>query len=588
MENRDIANVLRETADLMEIAGEDSFRVRSYRRAADAIDGASQRLQDIAEDRRLLMEIPGIGKAMCEHIQELARTGRLSAREELLQRFHPGMLDLLKISGLGPKTIALIWDAYQAGTVDQVEKLAREQKIRILPRMGAKAEEKILKSIDAWRSLSGRFHLDDAAEMAEKITAELATVPGVDQVTVAGSFRRGRETVGDLDVLVTGKGFPADGGPVIQKFLALPRLTRVLAQGENKVSIQMHGGMQVDLRVLPPESYGAALQYFTGSKQHNVLLRQRAQRMGYKLNEYGLFREQDGGMAAGKTEAEVYRALGLDWIPPELREDHGEIEAAEQHRLPHLITLEDIRGDVHMHTTESDGRCSIEEMAAAALERGYGYIAITDHSQALAMANGLNEERALVHIARIHAAERRFRDTHHAPHFRIFAGIEVDILADGRLDLEDEVLARMDVVIGSVHSRFDQSVEQMTGRLLAAVNNPHLHLLGHPTGRLLLRREPYHYDLDRVLEECHRLGVAAEINASPERLDFDDLHARRCKERGIPLVINTDSHHTRHLDFIRFGVGIARRAWLEKKDVLNTRNADEFLKLLHRRKHKSS
>lgn len=584
MDNREIANILRETADLMEIAGEDSFRIRSYRRAADAVDSASQQLGEIAEDRKKLLEIPGIGKGMADHIQELVRTGRLELREDLLKKYRPGMLDLLKISGLGPKTIALIWEVYQAGTPDEVEKLAREGKIQLLPRMGAKAEEKILKGIEAWRHLSGRFHVDEAAELAETITQALSSVHGVEQVTIAGSFRRGRETVGDLDVLVTGVGFPAKGGAVIQKFLKLPRVTQVLAQGENKVSIQMHGGMQVDLRVLPPESYGSALQYFTGNKQHNVTLRQRAQRMGYKLNEYGLFREADGSMAAGKTEEEVYRALGLDWIPPELREDRGEIEAAEKHHLPQLVTTADIRGDVHMHTTESDGRCSIAEMAEAAFQRGYGYIAITDHSQALAMANGLDEKRALQHIARIRAAERHFRDEHDAPHFRIFAGIEVDILADGRLDLDDEVLAQLDVVIGSVHSRFDQSVEQTTDRLLRAVNNPHLHVLGHPTGRLLLRREPYRYDLDRVLDECKHRKVAAEINASPERLDFDDLHARRCKDRGIPLVINTDAHHTKHLEFIRFGVEIARRAWLEEKDVLNTHEAGEFLRLLHRRK----
>ncbi|MGH9483202.1 MAG: PHP domain-containing protein, partial [Terriglobales bacterium] len=353
-----------------------------------------------------------------------------------------------------------------------------------------------------------------------------------------------------------------------------------LAQGENKISVRLHGGLQVDFRLLPLESFGAAWQYFTGSQQHNIGLRGRAQQAGFKLNEYGLFREEGGERVAGAEEEEIYAALGLAWIPPELREASGEIEAAAAGTLPHLVAERDLLGDVHMHTTASDGRASIEEMADAAAARGYRYIAITDHSQALAMANGLDERRMLEHLARIRAAERSFQAAH--PGFRIFAGVEVDILADGRLDLADEVLAQLDVVIGSIHSRFDQSEAETTARLVRAVNNPNLDILGHPSGRLLLRREAYRYDFERVLETCRERGVAVEINASPERLDLNHAQARRAKQRGVAVVINTDAHHPQHLANIRYGLATARRGWLEPGDVLNTLPAEAFLRRLER------
>ncbi|MGH9467849.1 MAG: DNA polymerase/3'-5' exonuclease PolX [Terriglobales bacterium] len=580
MQNREIARALRETADLMEVAGEDSFRIRSYRKAADAVETCPEPLAALCGDPKRLLGLPGIGKTMASHIVELVEVGTLSLHRELLARFRPGMLELLQVSGLGPKTVALIWQSFGAGTLDEVEKLAREGQLRALPRMGEKAEAKILRGIASLRQMRGRFRRDQIEEALGMVQPLLESAPGVEQFAAAGSYRRGRDTVGDLDLLVAGAGFPASGGGAVERFLQQPRVEEVLAQGENKVSLRLHGGLQMDLRLLPPGSFGAALQYFTGSQQHNIHLRALAQQQGAKLNEYGLFRESDGAVLAGEDEEGVYSALGLPWIPPELREDAGEIEAAAGGTLPALITEADLRGDVHMHTTASDGRASIGEMAAAAAARGYQYIAITDHSQALAMANGLDEARMLEHLARIREAEREFQRAH--PGFRILAGVEVDILADGRLDLEDEVLAQLDVVIGSIHSRFDQPEEETTARLLRAVANPNLDILGHPSGRLLLRREAYAYDFERVLAACREAGVAMEINASPERLDLSAAQARRCAQMGVGVVISTDAHHPRHLANVRHGITTARRAWLRAADVLNTRPAEELLASLRR------
>jgi len=490
------------------------------------------------------------------------------------------MLELLKIQGLGPKTIALIWSAYQVSDLEGVEKLAREGKIRTLPRMGEKHEQKLLKAIEDYRRIAGRFLLDTAEELAEKLVEHLLAAPlgdlGVEKVTPAGSLRRGRETVGDLDILVTGKAC-IEAEPrqkIIEHLLRFPGLMDIIAQGENKVSFRHRNGMQVDVRLLPPESFGAAMQYFTGSKAHNVALRQRALKMGFTLNEYSLARIADGKAVARKTEEEIYAKLKLDFIPPELRENLGEIEAAAGHTLPVLIELSDIRGDVHMHTVETDGRNTIEEMAEAARERGYQYMAITDHSKNLAFANGLTDERALAHIERIRAVEKRMKG------IRIFAGIEVDILGDGSLDLSDSVLEQMDIVIASVHSQFNQDRATMTDRLLKAIANPNTSLIGHPTGRLLLRRDAYQFDLDAVLKAAAEHKVAMELNSYPDRLDLNDVHLRLAKQHGVKIVINTDSHHTSHLEKLRYGVIQARRAWLTKDDVLNTLPPQKFAKAM--------
>jgi len=582
MDNKAIAGLLYETADLLEIDGQDSFRVRSYRNAAQAIEALPQQVADLIQEPKKLLEIQGIGKGMLANLQMLFKDGRIEAHAELLKKYRPSMLELLKIQGLGPKTIALIWSAYQVSDLEGVEKLAREGKIRTLPRMGEKHELKLLKAIEDYRRIAGRFLLDTAEELAEKLVEHLLAASlgdlGIEKVTPAGSLRRGRETVGDLDILVTGKAC-IEAEPrqkIIEHLLRFPGLMDVIAQGENKVSFRHRNGMQVDVRLLPPESFGAAMQYFTGSKAHNVALRQRALKMGFTLNEYSLARVEDEKPVARKTEEEIYAKLKLDFISPELRENLGEIEAAAAHTLPVLIELSDIRGDVHMHTVETDGRNTIGEMAEAARERGYEYMAITDHSKNLAFANGLTDERALAHIERIRAVEKKIKG------IRIFAGIEVDILGDGALDLSDSVLEQLDIVVASVHSQFNQDRATMTERLLKAIANPNTSLIGHPTGRLLLRRDAYQFDLDAVLKAAAKHKVAMELNSYPDRLDLSDVHLRLAKEHGVKIVINTDSHHTSHMEKMRYGILQARRAWLTKEDVLNTLPVAEFTRALKR------
>jgi DNA polymerase (family 10) len=572
MDNKAIAGILYETADLLEIDGQDSFRIRSYRNAAQAIEALPQQVADLIGEPKKILEIQGIGKGMLTNLQEMFKDGRLSVHADLLKKYRPSMLDLLKIQGLGPKTIALIWSAYQVCDVEGVEKLAREGKIRELPRMGEKQEQKLLKAIEDYRRIAGRFLLDVAERETEKIQSHLRDFRGVEKVTPAGSLRRGRETVGDLDVLVTGAACCDDGEreKLIDHIIKLPGLMEIIARGDNKVSFRLRGGMQVDVRFLAPESFGAAMQYFTGSKAHNVALRQRALKMGYTLSEYSLARLDNQEVVAGKTEEDIYAKLTLDYIPPELRENLGEIDAADAHKLPVLISQSDLQGDVHMHTVETDGRNTIEEMAEAAMAHGYKYMAITDHSKNLAFANGLDDKRAVEHIKRIRAANDKING------IKIFAGIEVDILADGALDLSDSVLEQMDLVIASVHSHFNQSSAEMTDRLLKAVENPNTSIIGHPTGRLLLRRDAYQFDLDSVLKAAAQRKVAMELNSYPDRLDLCDRHLRLAKQHGVKIVINTDSHHTSHLEKIRYGVLQARRAWLTKDDVLNTMPAQDF------------
>jgi DNA polymerase (family 10) len=578
VDNKGIANILIETADLMEIAGEDSFRIRSYRNAAEAIEALPRQVAELIDDPKKLLEIPGIGKGMAANLREISQEGDLKLHAQLLEKYRPSMLELLKIQGLGPKTVNLIWLNFQVSDVTGVEQLAREGKLRGLPRMSEKTEQKILKAIATYRGISGRFHLDEADRTAAKLMEHIGQMPGVETMTPAGSLRRGRETVGDLDLLITGRccAQPAERDALIDRILQFPGIADVLARGENKVSFKLRSGMQIDVRILPPDSFGAALQYFTGSKAHNVALRQRALKRGFTLNEYGLFTLEDNQLAASATEEEIYGKLGLDWIPPELRENCGELEAAEKHALPQLVRLEDIRGEVHMHTVETDGRCTIEEMALAARERGYQYIAITEHSKNLAFANGLDEKRTVEHAQRLHRANEQIEG------ITILAGIEVDILADGALDLDDSALAQLDVVIASVHSAFNQEPAQMTERLLRAVENRYVTAIGHPTGRLLLRRDAYHFDLDAVLKAAAAGKVAMELNAYPDRLDLCDVHLRMARERGVKILINTDAHHTSHFEKLKYGVLQARRAWLTASDVLNTLPVDKLLAAIKR------
>jgi len=576
VDNKSIATILYETADLLEIDGQDSFRIRSYRNAAQAIENHSEQIKNIIDEPKKVLAIPGIGKGMLQNLKELFTDGRLQVQKELLDKYHPSMLQLLKIQGLGPKTIALIWSAYKVCDIDGVANLAREGKIRILPRMGEKHEQKLLKAIEDYRRIAGRFLIDAAEAEAKKLADYLAKFPGFDKITPAGSLRRGRETVGDLDILVTGKACASKEGraKAIQYASQYPPLMEIIAQGDNKISFRVRSGMQVDVRLLPQESFGAAMQYFTGSKAHNVSLRQRALKMGYTLNEYSLATLEGEKPVAGKTEEEIYAKLKLDHIAPELRENLGEIDAAEKHALPDLITQDDLQGDVHMHTVETDGKNTIEEMAEAGKAQGYKYIAITDHSKNLAFANGLDDKRAVAHIQRIRDAGRKIDG------ITIFAGIEVDILADGDLDLSDDVLAQMDVVIASIHSVFNQEPTKMTDRLLKAIANPNVSLIGHPTGRIQLRRDAYHFDMDAVLKAAASRKVAMELNSYPDRLDLNDVHLCQARQHGVKIVINTDSHHTSHLEKIRYGVLQARRAWLTKNDVLNTLPAQKFAKAI--------
>lgn len=574
MENIEIARLLSETADLMEIAEEDGFRIRSYRNGASAIEGLGERVADIlAAPHRKITDVPGIGKGLAAVLTEIVERGSFARRDELLERYPPTALEMLRIQGLGPKTIRVLWDHFRVSTLEELERLCREGKLRDLPRMGAKLEEKILKGISHYRQGAGRFLLHFADSAARELTAYLAETPGVDRVTPAGSLRRGKDTVGDLDIVVTGENASA----ALDRFVAHPRVHDILGHGSNKASARWGlEGLQVDVRAVPAESFGAAMQYFTGSKEHNVALRQRAQKMGLTLNEYGLFKVDSEERVAGATEQEIYAALGLAWIPPEMRENQGEIEAAETGQLPGLLEFAAMRGDLHMHTRESDGRGTLEEMAAAAQALGYEYIAVTDHSKALAMANGLDERRAVAFAADVR--EFNAKNTH----FRVFSGLECDILRDGRMDLGEDALAELDFVIASVHSYMNLEPAAMTDRLLRALESPAVKALGHPTGRVLLHRDAYAYEFDTIAREAAKRNVWMEINASPERLDLHAVLIRRAKELGCKFTISTDAHHPKHLANMRYGVTMARRGWLTPADVMNTLPRAAFSKAITR------
>lgn len=576
MGNREIARLLYETADLMEIAAEDGFRIRSYRTAASAIESYPEKVIDIVSNPdRKATEVPGVGKGIAGILEEICRRGSFEKRDQLLQRFPPSALELLKIQGLGPKSIALLFEHFQVSSIDDLERICKEQKLRELPRMGAKLEEKVLRSIAQYRQSSGRFLLSFGHRVAFELIEYLSQTGGLDQITPAGSLRRGKDTIGDLDLIATGPGAEA----ALDSFVQHPRVHEVLGKGANKASVRFGlEGLQVDLRALASESYGAAMQYFTGSKEHNVLLRSRALKMGLTLNEYGLFRLDDNTRVAGETEQGVYEALGLPWISPELRENCGEIEAALEGRLPKLVELADVRGDLHMHTTETDGRATLEEMAEAARLLGYEYIAITDHSKALAMANGLDEQRVVDFAKRVRELNRAGLG------IRIFSGIECDIMRDGSMDLAEDALAELDVVVGSIHSFMNLEPPEMTDRLLRALESPNMRILGHPTGRILLHREGYAFDFERVARAAVARNVYLEINGSPERLDLGGTLVRTARSLGAKFAISTDSHHLKSLGAnMPYGVMMARRGWLSSAEVLNTLPVDQFAEAIQKR-----
>ena len=571
MDNARIAAVFDRIADILEILGENAFRIRSYRNASRTVGDMAEPLADMVAEGEDLTRLPGIGEGLAGRIHEILESGTCEMLEDLRQRLPPKLTDLLHVKGLGPKKVKVLYERLGIETLADLKAAAEAGRIRDLEGMGAKTEQNILKGLATLESEAGRISIKEAADAVRALARHLEAVGAIRRWDIAGSCRRRRETIGDLDVLVeaSDRERAADG------ILAYPPIEDVVARGEQKVSVALAGGLQVDFRFIEAEAFGAAMMYFTGSKAHNITLRKRAQKQRLKLNEYGLFRGKR--QVAGKTEEEVFKALDLPWIPPELREDRGEIDAASEGNLPKLIEQKEIRGDLHAHTTATDGANTPQELAEAARARGYQYLAITDHSKAVTVAGGLDAEAVRREADRIRRLDADLKG------FWLLAGIEVDILKDGRLDLPEKVLADLDWVVASVHSAFSLPEDKMTERLLAAVGSGAVHALGHPFGRIIGRRDPLRYDVDRVFEACRDAGVCLEINSYPDRLDLPDVYCKRAKEIGVTMVVSTDSHKIADLDLMEYGVAVARRGWLEKADVLNTLSASSLRKRLARR-----
>ncbi len=585
MENLDIARTLGDLADLLEIQGANPFRIRAYRNAVSTIEGHGRSLEAMVRAGEDLTELPGIGKELAGHIAELVTEGTLAPLERVTRELPRSLVELTHLDGVGPKKARKLFDRLGVRTVDDLAAALDAGRVEELEGFGKRSAEKIARAIEEHRKHVGRFSIEDAEVLVAGVVEHVRGAPGVERVEVAGSLRRRRETIGDVDLLALSDG---DGTPVVEHFVSYPDAERVEAAGSTKGNIVLRSGLSIDLRVIPRRSFGAALQYFTGSKEHNVAMRTRAVRHRLRVNEWGVFRmpegvdpdslgKEEGERVAGETEEGVYEALGMAWIDPALRENRGEIEAALEGRLPDLVTLEDMRGDLQMHSTWSDGRASVEEMARACKARGYEYMAITDHSQAMAMVGGLTPERARRQWAEIEEVREKVEG------FTILRSAEVDILKDGRLDLPDEILAELDLVVVSVHSFMDQDGATMTERVLRAIRHPEVDVLAHPTGRLINRREPFALDVEAVLQAAAELGVAVELNANPNRLDLNDTLVRRARELGVDVVISTDAHAPDGLEHMRYGVDQARRGWLERGDVLNTRSAAELRGWLERR-----
>lgn len=568
MKNQEIAKIFNEIADLLEIKGENPFRIRAYRRAAQNIEGLPKNLEDISHED--FLKIPGIGQDLAGKIEEYLKTGKMVTHEELMHEMPEGLLTLLSVPGIGPKTSKLLYERLKIKGIDDLERLAAAHKLAGLPGIKEKTEENILKGIAMLKRGRERQPLGKVLPIANDILERLKKIAPVDKIDIAGSLRRWKETIKDIDILATSDN-PKE---VMKVFVHLPHVKEVLMHGNTKSSIVINEGLQVDLRVVARESYGAALAYFTGSKEHNIRLREMAVKKGLKINEYGISREKDDKKIGGEKEEDVYRILGLPYIPPELREDRGEIEAALDGKLPELVEIGDIRGDLHVHSKWSDGSHRFEELVEAAKKFGYSYIAITDHSKGLGVAHGLSGERLLEQKEEIEALNKKLRG------IRILHGVEVDIRSDGTLDFSDELLKKLDIVVASIHSGFRQSRKQLTNRMTSAMKNPYVSIIAHPTGRLIGERDAYDVDMDELLAAAKKTGTAVEINAYPLRLDLNDTYAKRAKEMGIPMVISTDTHVTNQFEYMRYGISIARRGWLEKGDVLNTLGADKLLKQL--------
>jgi DNA polymerase (family 10) len=566
--NADIAAVFEEIADLLEIEGANPFRVRAYRNAAREMESLGVPVAEMVAKGEDLTELPGIGEDLAAKIREIVETGKCKALEKLRHELPPTITELLRIPGLGPKRVRALYDRLKVKTVEQLARAAQAGKIRELEGFGPKTEQTILEALAAHVTEAKRFKLAIAAQYAEPFKAYLDKVPGVDRVVIAGSYRRFKETVGDIDILVTAKNAPR----VMDKFTAYDEVRDVLAKGETRSTVILKSGLQVDLRVVDPECYGAALQYFTGSKAHNIEIRRLAQERKLKLSEYGVFKGEQ--RIAGETEESVYKAVGLPWIAPELRENRGEIEAARAGKLPKLVELDDLKGDLHAHTKATDGHNTVREMAKAALERGFEYLAITEHSRRLTVAHGLDPARLRKQMAEIDRLNAELTG------ITILKGIEVDILEDGRLDLPDEVLAECDLVVGAVHSKFNLPRAKQTSRILKAMDHPHFTILAHPSGRLIDTREPYDVDMLKIVRHAAQRGCFLELNAHPERLDLLDVHCQLAKDEGVLVAISTDAHSVQDFVNLKYGVGQARRGWLEKKDVLNTHGLTELRRLL--------
>lgn len=586
MENIEIVAVLGELADLLEIKGSNPFRIRAYRNAIQTINSLTRSLEGMVEDGEDLTDLPAVGKDIAGHIEELISTGGLSRLEEVAAEVPRTLAELVKLDGVGPKKVKKLWNELGVTTVDQLEEALEADRVVSLEGFGATSAEKIRRSIEDYRKQVGRFLLSEAEVLIQPLLDYLGAVDGLDELEIAGSFRRRSETVGDLDVLARAREGREEA--IMGRFVKFPSVDRVVSAGVTKGAVVLRSGLEVDLRIVPRESWGAALLYFTGSKEHNVALRARAVRQGLRVNEWGVFRVPDGqddeertddiGERLGGTEEEdAYRILGLEWIPPVLRENRGEIEAAETGSLPSLVRLDDIRGDLQMHSTWSDGKASIEEMALRCRELGYDYLAMTDHSPNLAMVQGVTAEKAKLQWSEIEKIQGRLEG------ITVFRSMEVDILKDGSLDMEEEILAGLDLVVISVHTLMDMVKTEMTDRVIEAMRHPSADILAHPTGRLLNRREPFALDVEAVLRAAAEFDVAVELNASPRRLDLSDVHVRRAKELGVKVVISTDAHEPRALGSMRFGVEQARRGWLEPGDVLNTMSVEAFRSWLGRR-----
>ena len=574
MLNLDIARIFDEIADILELKGENAFKIRAYRKAARTIETLTQDLKVMAERGGVkeLKKIPGIGEGIAKKIVEIAETGDCQKHRELMQEMPPGLLALLAIPHVGPKTLTKLHQELGITTLEGLEAAAKAHKLAGLPGFGPKAEENILKGIEQYRGYQGRKLLSKALPYAESIVHELQKLDAVERILIAGSLRRMRETIGDIDILVVSKR----PGEVMDAFTSLEGVEDVIAKGDTKSSIVLKG-INADLRVVDSASFGAAAHYFTGSKDHNVRIRELGVKRGLKINEYGVFRGEE--RIGGATEEDVFASVGLAYIPPELREDRGEVEAARENRLPHLIELKDLKGDLHVHTNWSDGKSSVAEMAEAALALGYEYIAVADHSPAVGVAGGLTEDELAPRRAEIEEVNARYEAR--GIRFRVLNAVEVDIKSDTTLDFPDSILEQFDLVAGAVHSKFTQDRAAMTARIITAMENSHVDIIAHPTGRLVGKRDPYEVDMAQLMEAAKRTGTVLELNAFPERLDLNDLHCRMAKDYGVQVAISTDAHDALQMrDVIRYGIATARRGWLEPRDVVNTRGLEEVLSVV--------